>query len=704
MSLTEKPAPRRPAAEPVNRSVPRRPLSKGAPPRPTIEHQPAHASLICVAAPALVISAEHGQLRGEGLEGFYEAGRRVLSRCELRLADQEPVPLQGRMVSARQARFLAAARTPADTGPDPQVTVERVRSADGTERISVRNASGRALRLPVELRLATDLAELSAIAIGRPGEAVSGAVHGTGLRWTHHGVHSTVTAHPAPDTSLASTGLLQWDWELAPGESRGIALSVELEEPADAARPRQRSGGLGSASGPAALASRVGGPAADWAQARADGDDPRAAALFRTSLDDLAALLLRDPLSPSDLHLAAGVPWRCSLAPAESLRAARMLLPLGTRLAAGTLRTLARGQLAGDGADSGKLPGTLRHAGPHAAPSCTGIEATLLFPTVLAEARRWGLPESETERLIPTAERCLRWMLRSAGSSGGGYVPDPAPEGPYRSEVQAQAHRAALLGAELLDAYGRDGGEELRHWAGELRRRFAEEFWREDPSGGRPLAVRLRDGRVLGQLGSGAAELLDTGLAGGGLMARGLLDRARTEQLARLLGAPALDSGWGLRSLGAGEPGHNPFGHRSGAVRVQETATAVAGLAAAGHGQEAGSLLCGVVDAAETFGQRLPEMFAAEQRTGESTPLPHPAACRPSAVAAAAAVHLLATLVGVRPDVPAGTVMLRPPGSAPLGEVRLSGLRVAEAPFAARISRQGTGMVEEAADSLQLCG
>lgn len=702
MSTAEKPAPRRPATEPATRSAPRRPLSKGVPPRLTVAHQPAHASLICVAAPALAISTEHGQLRGEGLEGFYDAGRRVLSRCQLRLADQEPVPLQGRMVSARQARFLAAARTPADSGPDPQVTVERVRSADGTERISVRNASGRTLRLPVELRLGTDLAELGAVAIGQPGDEVSAIVYGTGLRWTRHGVHSTVTAHPAPDTSLASTGLLQWDWELSPGESRSILLGVELAEPAQDARARPRSGGLGAGAGSAVV--RTGVPSADWAEARADGDEPRVRALFRTSLDDLGALLLRDPVTPSDLHLAAGVPWRCSLAPAESLRAARMLLPLGTSLAAGTLRTLARAQLTGGGQDTGRLPGVLRHAGPWAAPSCTGIEATLLFPTVLAEARRWGLPERETERLLPTAERCLWWMRRAAGESGSGYVPDPAPDGPYRCEVQAQAHRAALLGAELLDAYGKDGGEELRGWAAELRRRFGEDFWWEDHGGGRPFALRQRDGQTRGQLGSMTAELLDTGLAGGGLMAQGLLGPVRTEQLARLLGGPALDSGWGLRSLGADEPGHNPFGHRSGAVRVQETATAVAGLAVAGYDDEARSLLWGILDAAEIFGRRLPEMFAAEQRTEGSAPLPHPAACRPSAVAAAAAVQLLTTLVGVRPDVPAGTVALRPVASVPLGALRLSGLRVAEAPFAVRVSGTGMGMIEEAADSLQLCG
>jgi glycogen debranching enzyme len=203
-------------------------------------------------------------------------------------------------------------------------------------------------------------------------------------------------------------------------------------------------------------------------------------------------------------------------------------------------------------------------------------------------------------------------------------------------------------------------------------------------------------------LGAAAVHLLDTGLLGGGEQAPGLLDKVRTEQLARLLGGPAMDSGWGLRGLSTKEAGYNPFGHRTGAVRVQESAIAVAGLAAAGYEKEAGSLLRGLLAAAETFGHRLPEMYAGEQRTEASAPLPHPAACRPAATAAAAGVLLLTTLAGIRPDAPARSVTLRPLRSAPLGEIVLTGLRVAGAPFSVRVSRLGLAMVEEAAEGLSL--
>nr|WP_285540921.1 glycogen debranching N-terminal domain-containing protein [Streptomyces lavendulae] len=678
---TERPAGAPPEPEPQARPTgtpPARQSAVGPARRP--ELPPVHGAVICVAAPCLVISPEHGQLTGQGIDGIYRSGRRLLSRCVLRVGGRDPVAVQGRSLAADRASFTATVRTGIEAGPDPDIGIERVRHADGTERITLRSFATRPLRLPVEVSLGTDLAELAAVAAGRAGPELAAGVHAAGLRWSTGDALAVTTAEPAPDDALASAGLLRWQLELAPGESRSIELRTT--------RDRSARSPAGQAANPLSAA-------------RAEGDDPRADAWFRTSLDDLRALLLRDPAAPADAFAAAGVPWRLGLAPAESLWAARMALPLGTGLVAATLRTLARSQTGGRGPGAGKIPGPLRAAGPQLPPGCTGTEATLGFPAVLAEARRWGLPEEEVARLLPAAERCLGWLRSALGEDG--FLADPDP-GPRRCETQAHAHRAALLGADLLADCGRPGAAEWREWAAALRERFRDRFWIDGPDGGRPAAALHPDGRPLPRLTGAAAHLLDTGLLGGGQFAAGLLDPVRTEHLARLLGAPAMDSGWGLRSMAAREPGHNPFGHRSGAVRAHESALAVTGLAQAGFDKEAAGLLRGLLDAAESFGYRLPEMYAAEQRTAGSAPLPHPAACRPAAVAAAAGIHALTALAGIRPDAPAATVAVTPRAGAPLGALRLSGLRVAEEPFAVRISRLGVGMVEEAADGLQLRG
>ncbi|MCG0069610.1 glycogen debranching protein [Streptomyces tricolor] len=649
--------------------------------RPAPELPPTHTALICVALPGLALSGESGQLDGRGLDGFYRGGRRLLSRCQVRVAGREPLPVQAGMTGADSARFVGTLRVSPAAGPDPDVVVERTRHADGTERITVRSAALRPLRLPVEVALGTDLADLAAIAAGAAGPELPASVHDSGLRWATAGTAACVTADPPPSDALASAGLLRWELDLPPGGTAAVELRV-------------RPAGIGPL--------RPAGHAATspLAPARAEGDDPRVAPLLHSAVADLQALLLRDPAHPSDTYLAAGVPWRCGMAPAEALAAARMTLPLGTRLAAGTLRTLARTQLQGQGPRTGMIPGPRRDAGPHLPPGCTGTEATLLFPALLAEARRWGLPEQETQELLPAAERCLTWLRATVGDST--YLADPHPGGPARCETQAHAYRAALLGADLLDAYDRPGAAELQQWAQTLRAAFRTDFWVADRGGGRPAAALAPDGRPVPHLAATAVHLLDTGLLGAGRLAPGLLDTVQTEHLARLLGTPAMDAGWGLRGLGSKEPGHKPFGHRTGAVRVHESALAVAGLVAAGYEKEAAGLLKGLLEAAEHFGHRLPEMFAGERRSTATAPLPHPAACRPAATAAASVILLFTALAGIRPDAPARTVTLRPVRSAPLGELGLNGLRVAGAPFAVRISRLGLAMVEEAADGLQL--
>ncbi|WP_274595148.1 glycogen debranching N-terminal domain-containing protein, partial [Streptomyces sp. E2N166] len=182
--------------------------------------------MIGVALPGLVISTEQGQLTGLGLEGFYRAGRRLLSRCRLRVAGREPLPSQARMTGAHRVRFLGTLRTSSAPGPDPDVMVERTRDADGTERITLRSWAPHPLRLPVEVALGTDLADLGSIAAGRAGPALSASVHDSGLRWSGATGSASVTAVPPPVDALASAGLLRWEILLPPGGSTSLELRV----------------------------------------------------------------------------------------------------------------------------------------------------------------------------------------------------------------------------------------------------------------------------------------------------------------------------------------------------------------------------------------------------------------------------------------------------------------------------------------------
>ena len=91
----------------------------------------------------------------------------------------------------------------------------------------------------------------------------------------------------------------------------------------------------------------------------------------------------------------------------------------------------------------------------------------------------------------------------------------------------------------------------------------------------------------------------------------------------------------------------------------------------------AANLTAGLVRAARAFDFRIPELYGGQAHAERPAPPPYPAACRPQAWSAASAVAVLTAALGLRPDVPAGLVRLRPLQPWPLGRVRVHSLRVA---------------------------
>src|SRR5680860_665848 len=126
-------------------------------------------------------------------------------------------------------------------------------------------------------------------------------------------------------------------------------------------------------------------------------------------LDDVAVLLLRDDVGSGDTFVAAGAPWFLTLFGRDSLWTARMLLPLGTRLAMSTLRVLALRQGTGYDSRTEEQPGRILHevrSEPLVLrdftlpPTYYGTtDATQLFVSLCAEAWRWGADPDEVKNL-----------------------------------------------------------------------------------------------------------------------------------------------------------------------------------------------------------------------------------------------------------------------------------------------------------------
>jgi glycogen debranching enzyme len=342
-------------------------------------------------------------------------------------------------------------------------------------------------------------------------------------------------------------------------------------------------------------------------------------------------------------------------------------------MAAGTLRALAALQGAIENVDTaeqpGKIPHELRRAPATHAHGMTlpplyygTVDATPLWVCLLADAHDAGMPDDEVRDLLPALRSALAWMRDAGDSDGDGLLEyidttgrglsnqgwkDSGDSVQWRSgelaegpialcEVQAYAYEAAMRGADLLETFGAPAEETAawRSWATRLAERFRATFWVDDPAGAYPAIALDAHKRPVDTVTSNLGHLLGTGL----------LTADEAERVARRLVSPELDSGFGLRTLSTEAEGYWPLSYHGGSVWTHDTAIAITGLVREGFRREAAQLSEGLLRAAVTFDYRLPELHSGDGIADVPAPLPYPAACRPQAWSAAAAVAVWNTL------------------------------------------------------------
>ncbi|MET7697710.1 MULTISPECIES: amylo-alpha-1,6-glucosidase [unclassified Streptomyces] len=673
-----------------------------------------HDVVICVSAPAFAASPRDGQLRGLRADGFYDRDRRLLHTLCLLIDDREPEPIGVQPLGPDVVRFTSVHRDPRDRTDDPTVIIERIRRAGDGETITVRNIGTLPRVLRIEVAVASDLADIADVKSGRTRRllAPSATADGTGLGWRSRTGRARIQAEgPAPQIADGPEGgTFTWPAvSLPPGGSWETRLRVTGRPvPAPEGHPRAPTTPV------------------PWLEPSLTGDR-RLEELVQRGLGDLRALRLVDPSAeaagdgPEDSFIAAGCPWYLTLFGRDSIWAARMMLPLGTELARGTLWTLARRQGEVNDVWREEAPGRIlhelrpadsQHGHGLSLPSryYGSVDATPLFVTLLVEAWRWGLQDREVDALLPFAERAMGWVIDTSGRDEDGllrYYPrrgglvhqswkDSADavrdaSGQHIApplalcEVQGYAYQAAVGLADLLAARQRpDEANALRTWADTLRKRFADAFWITVDEGPAGRYVAIAVGRELRPVSGPASNM-------GQLLGTGILGPQECRDVAAWLDHPDLNSGWGLRSRSAAIPGFNPLSYHGGSVWTHDTAIAIQGLCDAGCHREAAALADGLLDAAAHFAYRMPELYGGDARVKGSplVPLAYPAACRPQGWSAAAGVALLSAFLGLRPDAPNRRLHLRPLPTELFPPLHVEGLQVAGHRLSVHVDRSG---------------
>jgi glycogen debranching enzyme len=642
-----------------------------------------------------VVSDRLGDIRDdEGVDhGFFCQDTRFVSRWVLRVGEK-PLELLG---LDQQEHFGAQFFLTPRVGPETEApcSVMRRRLIDHVwmEEISVVNHRHESTTIHVALELDTDFADLF--------EVKDGAVEArtitckqddcsVTLSYEREGFRRSVTVASDVPAGVTREGFT-YSPVLASGEQWSTTLTItpDAEQSTTAFGRRRARDELD------AMSASKSAELSHWL-ARAPAlvaTDPALLRTYRASLSDLGALRLPPDISEGATLPAAGLPWFMALFGRDSLIASFQALPYLPELAATTLRVLAAAQAVDRDDFHEREPGkilhelrfgelTARSERPYS-PYFGSADVTPLFLILLDEYHRWSGDEELVRALESNARAALAWIEDSGDADGDGYVEysrrnsktglvnqcwkdswnaiqfadGTLPRGPIATcEIQGYVYDARSRAARLArEVWGdRPFAERLELQARDLQASFHRDFWM--PERGCHAVALDGDKRQVDSLTSNIGHLLWSGL----------LDEREAAATADRLLESELYSGWGVRTLGAGEAGYNPLGYHTGTVWPHENSLIVAGLARYGHREQAVTIAAAMLSAAPHFEHRLPEVFAGYPAAVTSVPVAYPTASRPQAWAAGTPLQLLTTLLSLQPGIAVADCELEGIGRAEL--------------------------------------
>jgi glycogen debranching enzyme len=618
-------------------------------------------------------------------EGLFHLDTRYLSRLSLLVNGQVPV-LLGSAVSADNTTLTCDLTNPdqdeeAD-GPLPRGQLHLRRSkfiwnAACHERISIRNFGDRSRQVRLDFGFSADFADLFEVrGRARPsrGQTHEAVVEDAAVALRYTGLDNVTRStalrfFPRPDR--IGPAAASFAFELLPGERQVVFLSAQLgEAPPGAAMPAAELPTADRAFHVALRTSRRALRRTVARTARVETSHEIFNEVLRRAAADLDMLLTDKPGGP---YPYAGIPWFSTAFGRDALITAWQALWFDPAIARGVLHFLAATQAQTEDPANDAEPGKILHEMREGEMARLGevpygryygsVDSTPLF-VMLAGAYLDRSGDVETLRALwPNIEAALGWIDHSGDRDGDGFVEyqrrtpqglvnqgwkdsgdsifhadGRMAEGPIALvEMQAYVFAAWQAAARIAQVLGQDArASALQARAAKLCEDFDAAFWDEELGtyvlalDGEKQPCRVRS--------SNAGHALFAGIA----------KPERAARLVRTLMEPASFSGWGIRTLAAGEARYNPMSYHNGSVWPHDNAMIAEGFSRYGFRSDAARVLEGMFAVAEHLElRRLPELFCGFPRRKGDGPTPYPVACAPQAWAAVTPLSLLSSCLGL---------------------------------------------------------
>lgn len=615
------------------------------------------------------------QTSGLGEQGLFFQGTRHLSEFLLRLWNARPLPLSS-TVETNNFLFVADL-TNLDVSHLQQIVIPRgalhlQRSKFlwhdvCYEEFAFVNYGLSPLIVPFSVTFASDFAdifEVRGMHRQKKGQRLEDLVEKNLVQLSYEGLDQTIRqtrieCDPVPKTISASH--LQFEVDLQPGQKSIFHLAISCDTSAV-----NNSIGYGSA----LVSTSDEHETSSAAFPQIGSSNYRFSDWIGRSVADVQMMVIGNPEAN---YPYAGIPWFSTVFGRDGIITALQMLWLAPWIAKGVLQYLAETQATDFNPEIEAEPGKILHEMRRGEMAALGevpfghyygsVDATPLFIMLAGSYYERTGDREFLQQVWPHVEFALEWINKFGDIDGDGFVEyarrsssglvqqgwkdsndsifladGRLAEAPIAlCEVQSYVYAAKLAAARLSDMLGdKEKCRAMESEAETLRVKFEEAFWCDDLSTyALALDAHKKPCRVRT---SNAGHCLYAGIASS--------DRARL--VAETLLAPDSFSGWGVRTVAAGQARYNPLSYHNGSIWPHDNSIIASGLARYECKDKTGRILLGLLDASRWADLgRLPELFCGLERRSGKGPTLYPVACSPQAWAAGAVLLIVQACLGV---------------------------------------------------------